>query len=101
MVFFSLCEFCGLLHGIVETTELVNEFDLDGIGSQPYTALSNRVNLCGLHATSFRDDVEEILVTTVNIDLHVLHDLVGVLAKNHVSFVVRILIGGHTVEGHT
>ena len=101
MIFFGLGEFGGLLHGIIQATDLVDELDFDGIGGEPYTALSDGVNLCRLHTTTFRDDVEEILVTTVDVNLHVLHNLVGVLAKNQVCLIVRILIGGHTVEGHT
>ncbi len=101
MILLGLGEFGGLLHGIVQAADLVDEFDLDGVGSQPYTALGDGVDLGGLHTTTFRDDVEEVLVAAVYVGLHTLHNLVGVLAKNQIDLVVRILIGGHTVEGHT
>ena len=101
MVFVELCQFCSLLHSVVQTTKFVYQLDIQSIRSQPYTSLSDRVNHGGLYATTFRYDVEEVLIALVDIGLHVLHDLIGILAQNKVGLIVGKLVGGHTVESYT
>ena len=49
----DLCQFGRFLHSVIEASELVDEFDLQRIGSEPHTALGDRVHLLRLHATAF------------------------------------------------
>ena len=101
MILLHFGEFGGLLYGIVEAAKFIHEFDLLRIRGEPYTTLSDGIHLSGLHATTLRHDVEELLITLVDIGLQMLHDLIVVLTQDQVCLVVRELIGSHTVEGDT
>ena len=53
VVFIEFGQFCSLLHGIVETAEFIHEFDLKGIGGEPYTTLSDGIDLGRIHLATF------------------------------------------------
>ena len=59
VVFLQLSQFCCLFDSVVKTAQLIHELDVEGIGSEPYTTLRDGIDLCGLHATSLRYDIEE------------------------------------------
>ena len=100
MILVKLCQLGGLLHCIVKTSQLVNQLYLDSIGSQPYTALTNLINLFGLHAATFSNNIQESLITTVNVGLHLRHNIIGFLTHNQLGLVSGKLIGLHTIKGY-
>ena len=69
MIVVELGQFGGFLYGVVQTAELIHEFDLQRIGSEPYTTLGDGIHLGGLHTTAFRHDIQERQVAAVDIGL--------------------------------
>ena len=100
MVFAGLGQLGGLLHGVVQRAELVDQLDGQGVGGQPDAALGYLVHLVAGHLAALGHDVEERLVAAVNIRLHVFQLLGVVLAHDQVFLEVGVLVGLRAVEGH-
>ena len=101
MILIKLCQFGSLLHCVVQTSKFVNQLNLDSIGSQPYAALSNLMNLLGFDTATFRNHIQEALISAVDVGLKLCHDILGVLTHNKLGLVSGKLVCLHTVEGYT
>ena len=100
MILLKLSQLGCLLNSIVQATQLVNQLDAKGIAGQPYTALTYLVNLLGLKTTTLGYYIQEILITTIDVVLHLAHNLLGILTCYQLGFVTGKLVGLHTIEGN-